>query len=375
MIYLDNAAACPMQTEAIKEIQKAMLMDFANPSSQHKLGEQALQKINAVRELILSKLNASSKYDLIFTSSATESNNLAINSIPLSDSVAYTKSMHPSLVQPLTHREFASHQELPLEMLVEKTEDFLPQTENTHLVIPHVNSLTGHISNISELTKKIKHKNLSNTIHVDATQSFGKLYIDLEELDIDTLTINSNKMGGPKGIAALVYKKDHKLIPLMQGGLHEFGHRPSTVNTPAIIGWSKAVELSFNDLNKHFERILALKTLLVKKLKAHVNGFDIPKESWHTSPFILLMTLKEVPSDVLLRLLQDKDIIVSSSTACSSKSKKTIPTFDDLKIAKDLQKSALRLSFSYKTNAFEIDTFCDALFEQLSLLKKLKRKN
>lgn len=366
MIYLDNAASTPLYTDVIKAMQRSLLMDFANPSAKHKLSKSTLEKIDNVRRLILTKLNAPADYEVIFTSSATESNNQILFSYTSGETLHYSAADHLSVVNPILNNEKVTAKKIPLSPFGGIQYDAL--NEINALAISHVNSLTGSMVDLKKLLESLP----SATLHIDATQSFGKFPIDLTQTPVTTLTICAHKMGGPKGIGAIVYKKDFHLKPLLLGGKHEQGLRASTLNTPAILAWGEAIVISHQSINREFERVLALKSQLTKYLKQLFNDdVTLLETDGLQSPYILFFALENVPSDVIMRFLEQEEIFIASSTACNSKLEEK-SFLETLEIPPRLFKNTLRVSFSHKTNAFEIDQFCESLKKVYDQLKGLK---
>lgn len=368
MIYLDNASSCPMYNESIKATQRALLLDFANPSASHGIGQKLHDKILSCKHTILRELNADpSKYDLIFTSSATESNNQAIKSLPQSSTVYFTTVDHKSITQPISYFHPDNHKTISLDDRGHL--DFKALPSNSAFVFSHVNSLSGHIEPIDKIIPQLP----DAVFHIDATQSFGKFNIDLQKSPVTTLTISAHKMGGPKGVAALIYKKDFPLQPLMYGGAQQTFLRSSTLPTALIIGWHEAIKLATEKQNREFEKVLSIKTHLIKTLNYLLQDeVKIFFDKAHTSPYINLIATQKVPSDVLMRFLEQDDIYVSSVSACSSKQKKN-PALEAFNIPPALRKNTLRISFSYKTNAFEVNQFCESLSAHYKRLKLLTR--
>ncbi len=365
MIYFDNAASTPCYLEAIKATQKSMLEDSANPSAAHAFAKLSFQKIEQTRALILKTLNATSNYSVLFLSSATEANNQVIGSFESGVDIFYSQADHASITQPLLNCKKPENLK-PLPLNPSDCLKSLPISGPAHLVISHINSQTGLIWPAFEA--KLEKPHLK--VHVDASQSFGKYLIDLKKYPVDSVVLSAHKMGGPKGVAALVVKNDFSLKTLLFGGGHEGGLRSSTLNTPLILGFKSAIEQATKTQNRQFEKLMSLKSHMIKSLKHTIKDVEVLFDNQTTSPYITLLALPKVPSDVLMRFLEQDQIYLSSSSACSSKAQEN-PLLEVLKIPKDLRKHLLRVSFSYKTNAYEVDLLCEHLTKHYDRLKGL----
>ncbi len=380
MIYLDHAASTPVKRKALEVLNISMKEDFANPSASHKFGKSIMKRVNECRSGFLKMLNVSKGDNLVFTSSATEANNLAINGLDLKegDAVLFTPSDHPSLVEPVRGfekigvraRDFACRKngELDFNAIYEALD------ENVKLVVlAHVNNQSGVIFQVMEISEKIKKKNPGIHIHVDAVQSFTKMDIDLKKGVIDTLSFSSHKLGGPKGIAALYVKKGTHLVPVFSGGGQEGGLRPSTLAAPLIFSFYEASCEGISKLSRNLEKMEELKERTKCLLHEKIAGIIFPFEKMPTSPYILNVIIPGISSDILLRHLEQKDIYVSSTSACSSRVKGENAVFTALGIEQKYHKNVLRISFSPDTFFEEIAEFVrelSSIHNDLSRLMK-----
>jgi len=241
----------------------------------------------------------------------------------------------------------------------------LDMDENVKLVsFSHVNNTSGLINDVESISSKIKNLFPQLKIHVDASQSFGKIALSLKSSVIDSLTISSQKMGGPKGIAGFYLKKNFKIFPLLIGGGQENGIRSSTINTPLILSWVESVKETFLEINKSSEHVKTLNLELREQLESNFPNIIFPNDSEECSPYILMFVFQGISSDIIVRHLEKKNIIISSSAACSSKIKGENPTFSALKLPLTYHKNILRLSFSPRNTSQEVKYF----IEQLKLI-------
>ena len=251
-------------------------------------------------------------------------------------------------------------------------------TEQTILVsMMQVNNEIGAIEPVAEAAELIKKKNPDTLIHVDAIQSYGKMYIYPKKLGIDMLSVSGHKIHGPKGSGFLWVKEKTKLKPLILGGGQQKGMRSGTENVPAIAGLGEAAEEIYENLDEKRAHLYGLKQRFIdgiEKLEGtHVNG----KIGEDSAPHIVSVSFEGIRSEVLLHSLEDRGIYVSSGSACSSNNhagkQKGSKTLRNIHLKENLLDSTLRFSFSVHTTEEEIDYALEVLGELLPVLKKYTR--
>ena len=251
-------------------------------------------------------------------------------------------------------------------------------TEQTILVsMMQVNNEIGAIEPVAEAAELIKKKNPDTLIHVDAIQSYGKMYIYPKKLGIDMLSVSGHKIHGPKGSGFLWVKEKTKLKPLILGGGQQKGMRSGTENVPAIAGLGEAAEEIYENLDEKRAHLYGLKQRFIdgiEKLEGtHVNG----KTGEDSAPHIVSVSFEGIRSEVLLHSLEDRGIYVSSGSACSSNNhagkQKGSKTLRNIHLKEKLLDSTLRFSFSVHTTEEEIDYALEVLGELLPVLKKYTR--
>ncbi|MEN8154029.1 MAG: aminotransferase class V-fold PLP-dependent enzyme, partial [Acidobacteriota bacterium] len=337
---------------------------FANPSSSHRLGRELSDKIERDRKSFLDIQGCGTHYDFLFTSSATESNNTVIKGISLSkgDEVYVSAGDHPSLINPLEYwnEKGVNVQIFPMKDGGRIDEDKLLEKINkdTRLILfCHVNNQSGNIYNVKNLALKIKKDYPDIHIHVDDVQGFGKFPLLLKDKIIDTLSISSHKIGGPKGIAGLYIKKKIKISPLLHGGGQELELRSSTTAAPLIFSFTEAARIVCDSLEKKIVVMEELNRFAKSALREKIPMVKFPFEGDDISPYILNFILPGISSDIIVRHLEEKDIYVSTSSACSSGSKSENETFSALKIPLKYHNSVFRASFSLSSTKEEIKRF------------------
>jgi cysteine desulfurase len=381
MIYLDNAASEPLFPSVLEVMNRSFKDDFANPSSAHGLGLKLSQKIETCRQKFLDLLSLSpEKWRFVFTGSATESNNMIILGADLQKgrSVCYSPADHPSMIRPLSALGDQGIIPYTLPFLCgrnfsdQELGDVFPWTVG-FLALSQVNGQSGGIAPIAQLTKAAKKKNPATLIHIDGSQAFGKIPVNLDSTEIDSYSISSHKIGGPKGISGLYLKRNIRLKPLMWGGGQEEGFRPSTLAAPLIVGFGEAARQCIAQVNKNREKAEKLKQTCLERLGQVSSEIQFPFASdTESSPYIITCITPTFPSDVLMRCLEEKGVILSSTSACSSKIKGANPALAAMGIAEHLHKHVLRISFSSQTRTEEIQEFVkifSTIWKELCLLK------
>ena len=384
--YLDNSATTRCSDRACQLMVDLLTKDYGNPSSLHMKGIEAERFVETAKKKIAKILRVSEK-EIIFTSGGTESNNLAIIGAAMANRragnhIITTSIEHASVENPM---EFLKEQGFEITYLsvdengiisLEELEEAV--TEQTILVsMMQVNNEIGAIEPVAEAAELIKKKNPDTLIHVDAIQSYGKMYIYPKKLGIDMLSVSGHKIHGPKGSGFLWVKEKTKLKPLILGGGQQKGMRSGTENVPAIAGLGEAAEEIYENLDEKRAHLYGLKQRFIdgiEKLEGtHVNG----KTGEDSAPHIVSVSFEGIRSEVLLHSLEDRGIYVSSGSACSSNNhagkQKGSKTLRNIHLKENLLDSTLRFSFSVHTTEEEIDYALEVLGELLPVLKKYTR--
>ncbi len=337
-IYLDNSATTRLCDGAIKWLNKGIEL-YGNPSSLHKMGNDAKKLVERAEDEIhkalgLSKRPESSSlyYKLLFTSCGTESNNLALHGVigaknfKFLPRVITTDSEHPSITEPLSFLQKKGLAEVVYlstkQGKIDKDELMSALSDNTVLLsLMHVNNETGAVYPIKELFSAAKEKKPDIITHSDMTQSFLKVGGDCPytKQGADLITISAHKVHGPKGVACLAVKneliKSKKIIPLMQGGGQQDGYRSGTENVMGIAAFAGACEEGQKELRNGFEeKMRILRETFISRLPASVRV----NSSECFAPHIISITLPDIKSQTMLSCLSGEGIYVSSGSACSS---------------------------------------------------------
>ncbi|MBQ8792099.1 MAG: cysteine desulfurase [Clostridia bacterium] len=355
MIYLDNAATTAMLEGAVGVYQKYACQSFYNPSAGYREAINIAKNVQEAKTRLLSKLGVNAG-DIVFTSGATESNNLAIMGSRRNGKWEYVFSVgeHPSVYNVAKELEtqgctvrfvgLSDNGEIDYEELESVV------NERTRLVsVMHVSNETGAINNIQRIVGIVKDKTQNALIHVDGVQAFCKIPVSLSQLDIDFYTISAHKFHGPKGVGALYVKNPKALKSIVFGGGQENGLRSGTENVPGIMALDYVVGKI--DVRENYEKVLAIKNKAVEVL-SQSNNVDILDVG---SPYILSVGFKGVNGETLMRALQDYDIIVGVGSACSAK-KAGNRVLENMGYSKERVKERIRISFNEYLDVDQVES-------------------
>jgi cysteine desulfurase len=359
-IYLDNSATTKPYIEVVQEVQRCMLEFYGNPSSIHSSGENAKLYLKESRRTIAETLKAKEE-EIVFTSGGSESNNLALKGwLKQGDHMITSNIEHSSILNCCLQLENLGVEVTYLKVdeqgrvnLEELRESFKP---NTKLVsIMHVNNEIGVIQAVGEIGKLIKSIKREAVFHVDAVQSYGKLNIDVNKLNIDMLSISAHKIHGPRGIGALYIRESIKLEPLISGGGQEFNIRAGTENLPAIAGFAMAAVITNKRLEDNFLKVSMLKESLLEKLQVVEKIKINSNNSKFYIPHIVSISIVGIRSGKILFYLNDREVYISKSSACSSRKLSDSHVLKAINLKPEELKGSLRISFNADNTLDEVD--------------------
>jgi len=355
MIYLDNSATTKPYPEVLQVHQQVSERFFGNPSSLHQLGIDASRLLSETRKQIL-HYTGFTQYEIIFTSGATEANNIAIKGAALAKMnrgrhIVTTAIEHPSVIESfeqlktlfgfdISYIQVNEHGRADMTHLKEVLR---PDTVLVSLM--HVNNETGAIQPIEEAASIIRKYAKEAIFHVDGVQGIGKVPLP-KEMDIDLLTMSGHKIHGLKGTGALFLKKEIILAPFITGGEQELGLRSGTENPAGAVSLAKAIKQSFEYLNKHHDEMIALKTELEQQL-GKIEGVVINTPLTHSAPHIVNFSVPGIQIEVLLHMLEKEGIYVSTTSACSAKKKEPSRVLLAMGKSEEAAKSSMRISLTY----------------------------
>lgn len=374
MIYFDNSATTQPDESVLESFIAANMRFYANPASLHRMGREAEILLKRSKEQMLSLID-NEDGEVVITSGGTEANNLAIIGFAHAyqsrgNHIITTEIEHPSIMNACRQLEnegfevdYLSVDETGLISLKELESKL--KKETILVSIMHVNNEIGTIQPISQCGKLIK-SNGRAIFHSDCVQSFGKLQVSMESLGVDAITISAHKINGLKGSGALFLKKTIKPSAINFGGGQENGLRSGTVSVPNAVSMAKAMRISaVNNESKDFRdwrnKIIEVcdEIELVEVLSPQ-----------NAAPHILSLAFKSIKGEVAINYFQEQGIIISTSSACSSKNKNASHVIEAIDVDKNFKNGVIRVSFGNTNNEEEIETFIKVLRQFVELIER-----
>jgi cysteine desulfurase len=326
-VYIDNSAGRPVDDRVIEAMLPYMRSSFGNPSSLHTFGQEAKQALEEARANVAKLINAEKKESIIFTSGATESNNLAIKGVAYRNKDRGTRIItssveHMSVINSckfLTTKGFESVF-LPVDKYgfvnLKSLEKEL--TDKTVLVsIVYANGEIGTIEPIKEISRIVHGKNAY--LHVDATAACGQIPLDVRAENIDLLTISSNDMYGPKGVGALYIRDGVRVEPLLHGGGQERGLRSGTENLAGIAGFGKAAEIAYGEIKTESRRLVKLRDRFIEGLIKPIPYSFLNGHPTKRLPDNVSVRYSFIEGESMLLSLDMAGVFASSGSACTAK--------------------------------------------------------
>jgi len=362
MIYLDHNATTPLDERVLSAMLPFLKSFYGNPSSLYRHGRITRSAIDRAREQVAA-LAGCAPTQIIFTSSGTEANNLALASLPPKAKLAISAIEHPSITEPALQLRNKGHELV----IIDVNRDGLIKQDAVDQLIrqpPHLvsvmlaNNETGIIQDLARLAAEFAAKKI--IIHTDAVQAFGKIPVAFDKLGVHLMSLSSHKLYGPKGCGALIFKKDVAINPMILGGGQELGFRAGTENVAAIVGFGKAAELAQAELTLRREHLARLRKLLENSLNA-IPGLRVFAHQAQRLPNTVQFGIPEMDGEMLLMKLDQKGIAVSSGSACASGGGMPSQVLTAMGVEADLAKSAIRISLGQSNTEAEIAEFINLL--------------
>ncbi|WP_338472078.1 cysteine desulfurase family protein [Niallia sp. XMNu-256] len=379
MIYLDNSATTRPFPEVLQSFVKVSSDYFGNPSSLHNFGGKAEQLLRQAR-IQVSQLLSVKPQEIIFTSGGTEGNNLAIKGVALANK-------HKGRHLITTNIEHASVREVFHSLKGEGFKVTIIEADRNGIVDPkhienamqddtilvsvmHVNNEVGTIQPIEEIGHIVK-KYPTASFHVDYVQGVGKVPLHFEKCGIDLCTMSGHKFHGLKGTGLLFIKDAVKINPLFHGGNQEGKRRSGTENVAGAVSIAKALRMILEKYDTEKEHLQSLANEIKQGLEL-INGVIIntPEGS---APHIINFSVPQIKSEVLVHALEEKEVYVSTTSACSSKHKTLSNTLIAMGVPKDRATSAIRISLDYWNTMAEVKSALSAIKETIDVLRKVMK--
>jgi cysteine desulfurase len=359
LIYLDNNATTPLLPAAWEAMRAGFLESFGNPGSAHRAGRRARQILEDARERIAALLGAHAD-EVVFTSGATEANNLALAGLaggPPGHLIA-SPIEHPSVAEPLrqlAHTGFALDT-LPVSSVgtvraADLASVLRPETRLVAVML--ANHETGAIQPIAELTGTLDGR---AAFHCDAVQAAGKIPIDFHALGVTTLSLSAHKFHGPRGIGALLVRRGTRLRPMLHGGHQQQGRRPGTEPVALAAGMAVALDAACREMAQRTAHVRALRQTFLAQIRdgagpVVLNG---PADG-EGIPHTLNLSFPPIKADALLIALDLAGVAASTGSACSSGSLLPSPVLQAMHVPDAVLRSAMRFSFSFMNTLAEAE--------------------
>jgi len=379
-IYLDYAATTPVDPRVVKAMLPYFSEKFGNTMSLHSFGQEAKEALEESRGVIADLMGAKPQ-EIIFTGSASESNNLALKGVALAKASA-NQGGH-IIISPIEHAcvmesaRWLESQGFEITRLkVDKYGLVSPddvkkaiKKETILVSIMHANNEIGTIEPIEEIGKICREKGIY--FHTDAAQSFGKIPIDVNKMNIDLMTVSSHKMYGPKGAAALFIRKGTKIEPLIHGGGHESGLRSSTVNVAAIVGFAEAARICEREMKKEAKREIKLRDKLIKGVLEKIEGSYLNGHPRERLPNNINFSFPGIEGESLIMQLDFLGIAASTGSACSSEKLEPSHVLLAIGLKPEQAHGSLRLSLGKWTKEKDINYVLEVLPKVVKRLREI----
>ncbi len=373
MIYFDNAATTPSLPEVVASFVEANEKYFANSESNHAVGLKSSRALEEARFSMLRALGVEKSHDMVFTSGASEANNLALKGAAIryqnrGKKILVSPVEHPSVNQPL--KELADYfgfriEKLPIDSYGRVLTNALPSLLDKETILVSAMAVNNELGSMNDVFSiaKIVHQFPKCFFHVDATQAMGKVRLPYESIDL--LTFSAHKFGGLKGSGGLIYKKTMSFLPLVAGGEQEHGIRAGTVNVAGAIAMAKAMDIALKNRKKNYDNAQKIYDYLYDYFSLNPTQYVIHSDKLGPSqtPFVLNVGLKKKKASVIVEALSNRDVYVSSVSACSSKEVHASPTLLACGYREEEASNSIRISFGAENTLDEAKAFAHILDE------------
>ena len=377
IIYFDHAATTAVKEEVVKEMIPYFNIQYGNASSIYSIGRASKRAIEDSRQKVARAINCKKK-EIYFTSCGSESDNLAIKGVIFANNnknkhIITTKIEHPAVLQTCKTLE---KQGIKITYLNVDKDGFISLKElennirdNTILVsIMFANNEIGTIQPIKQIGEICKKHNV--IFHTDCVQAIGNLKIDVQDMNIDLLSMSAHKFYGPKGIGALYVRETTEFERIQDGGHQEKNKRAGTENVPAIVGLGKAIELSQENLEEKSLKLKKLRDYYISEVEQKIPNIKINGSRQNRLPGNANISFKGIRADELLFKLDEYGICASAGSACSSGESKPSHVLLALGLEKDLAYGSLRVTFGEENTKDEVDFLINKLTD---IIKDMRR--
>ena len=374
-VYLDHNASTPVHPEVVAEMLPYFSDVYGNPSSVHGFGRDARAAVDAARDRVAAFLRVRAD-ELVFTSGGTESDNFGVKGLALARGrghVITSKVEHHAVLrsaQALEAQGFAVSY-LPVDQYGMVDPDDVRRAlrpDTIAISIMHANSEVGTIQPVRAIGALAREAGVP--FHVDAVQTFGKVEIDVDAMNIDALSFSGHKIYGPKGIAGLYIRRGTKMVSIQHGGEHERRRRAGTENVPGIVGLGKAVEVRARDMKTEAEAVSALRDRMWEGIRARVPEVRLNGHPTERLPGTANICYRNVESESIVLALDLKGIAVSAGSACTAGSVEPSHVLVAMGVPLDWAMGAVRSSLGRSTTAEDVDYVVASVTEAVRRIRQ-----
>lgn len=376
-IYMDHHATTPLDPEVLAAMMPYLTEEFGNPSSStHEWGRRARKAVEAARAQIAQTIGAETD-EIIFTSGATESDNLAVKGVAFSAAekkgrIITQATEHKAILDTVQYLEKMGYEIYYVKLdpygMIDMEDLERNITPETLLIsIQAANSEIGTIQPIARIGACAKAHGV--LFHTDAVQAIGKMPIDVHSDQIDLLSVSAHKIYGPKGVGALYVRKGVKLTPQFHGGGHERGMRSGTLNVAGIVGLGKAAEMAYRDREKETSRLLKLRDRLAQGIRAKIDQVQLNGHPLHRLANNLNFSFAYVEGESLI--LACREVALSSGSACTSSSLQSSYVLRAIGVPDSLAHCSIRFGLGKSNDEEQIDFLIDLLAKNVSRLREM----
>ena len=377
-VYMDNAATTPVKKEVLEEMLPYFTEKFGNPSSVYSLGSTSKVAIEKAREQVAQVLGAD-KREIYFTGGGSESDNWAIKGAAFNNRkkgkhIITTKIEHQAILDTCKYLERQGFEVTYLNVdkdgLVDMEELKEAIREDTILIsVMFANNEIGTIQPIKEIGQIAKENDV--IFHTDAVQAIGHIEIDVNELNIDLLSLSAHKFYGPKGVGALYIRRGVRIDPLISGGGQESRKRGGTENVPAIVGMGKAIQLAYENLKEKNNYLIKLRDRLIEKIEKNIDHVKLNGHRTKRLPGNVNISFEFIEGESLLLSLDMVGIAASSGSACTSGSLDPSHVLMSIGLTHEIAHGSLRLSLGDFNTEDEVDYVVEQLIKIVERLRKM----
>jgi cysteine desulfurase len=379
ILNLDHMSANPLLPEVQDAMIEALKMNYGNPSSQHKLGDQAAEVLDKARQSVAALINAPASKEVVFTSSGTESVNHAVKGVAFAHTdkgrhIVTSNIEHNAVLRTLRRLKMMDCRvtSVPVDEYGRVNPDHVAkaiQDETILVSVMHSNNEIGTIQPIEEIAKITKEKKV--IFHTDAVDSVGVVPIDVQEMGVDLLSFASNPFYGPTGVGGLYVRGGTKIWPLLDGGVQENKKRAGTENLIGIIGMGVAAELAMRDMESRISQGRKLKQKLLKELPNYIDEYFINGHPEYSLPNLLSVSIRYIEGESVVLMLDEEDISVSTRSACAAGALQASHVL--LSIGRDFAdaQGTMVITFGVENTEKDITRFLTVLKEAVKTLRDI----